>query len=110
MSRDLTLGEYMVGKVGLVKATKVAAFVVAWGIYTDKEPARPTLENYTEFWRQSVSSTYRERDLFRLCWPDQKDPTELWAKVRAVHNASLDAKRRDVGAVQLLALKVPGAF
>ena len=105
----MTLGEYMVSRVGLVKATKVAAFIYSWGIYTESFDGRPTMEGYTEYWRQSISTTYRERDLFTICWPEEKNPTALWQQIRAVADARIDSKRRrDVGAVQVLGLRVPG--
>lgn len=108
--KTMTLGEFMVSKVGLVKATKVAAFIYSWGIYTENTDSRPTMEGYTAYWRQSISTTYRERDLFSICWPDEKNPSVLWAEIRAVADARIDSKRRrDFGAVQVLGLRVPGA-
>lgn len=106
-----TLGEYMVSRVGLLKATKVAAFVYSWGIYIESEAGRPTLEAYTAYWKQSLSTTYRERDLFRICWPQEKDPTALWSQIRALADSRIHAKkRRELGAVQILGLRVPGAI
>ncbi len=100
----------MVSRVGLIKATKVATFVYSWGTYLESETGRPTMEAYTAYWKQSISSTYRERDLFRICWPEEKDPTALWSQIRAVADDRIDArKRREVGAVQVLGLYVPGA-
>jgi hypothetical protein len=101
--RTVTLGEYMVGRVGLWKATKVAAFIYAWGIYTEKEEGRHTMEGYTAYWRQSISTTYRERDLFKICWPDQKDPTQIWLSFRLKHPAD-SGVTRDAGAIQVLAM------
>jgi hypothetical protein len=114
-SRQQTLGEYMVSRVGLLKATKVAAFVYSWGIYIEQESGRPTMEAYTAYWKQSISSTYRERDLFRICWPGEKDPTALWLQIRALADSYITPDkhvpaRRELGTVQILGLRVPGAF
>jgi hypothetical protein len=107
--KTVTLGEYMVSRVGLIKATKVAAFVYSWGIYIENEEARPTMEGYTAYWRQSISTTYRERDLFTICWPEEKNPTALWLRIRAFAGARIESKkRRELGAVQVLGLQLPG--
>jgi hypothetical protein len=105
--RTVTLAEFLVGRVGLVKGTKVAAFIVAWGIYASKEPAPHTLEGYTRYWGQSISSTYRERDLFRICWPNEQLPDRVWASMSDVVDAKWggDGFARDRGAARALALR-----
>ncbi len=105
MAKELSMGEYLVAKVGLRKATAVATFVVAWGIYSEKVDAPHTLDGYSKFWRQSVATTYRERDLFRVCFPDDKVPNRVWALCRAVYDAKVDERRRELSAVRLLALR-----
>lgn len=99
MPKELTLAEYLAGKVGLLKATKVAAFVVAWGIYMEKTEPVPTpygrmaytLDAYSDYWKQSISTTYKERDLFRICFPNDKTPERIWGVVREVYNAKASA-------------------
>lgn len=105
--RTVTFAEFVVGKVGLIKGTKVAAFVVAWGIYTQNEPDRPSLEGYSRYWGQSISATYRERDLFQICWPDDKVPDRLWAVIRThVDGRFIGAARaRDRAAAQALTVR-----
>jgi hypothetical protein len=102
--RKVTLGEYMAGRVGLLKGSKVAAFIVAWGIYIEAQERPHTLDGYAAYWGQSLSTTYRERDLFRICWPGMKDPTELLHKIHSEHVARIDAKKRDVSAARLLSV------
>lgn len=107
MAERKTLAEYLAGQVGLFKGTKVAAFIVAWGIYTEKVDGPHTLEGYSSYWRQSVATTYRERDLFRICFPADKVPDRVWTAVRldgAVRGARLDARRRDVAAAQAMSV------
>jgi hypothetical protein len=99
MPRDVTMSDYLVGRVGLLKAVKVVAFIVAWGIYVEKNDEPHTLDGYTKYWRQSESTTYRERDLFRICFPGQKTPERVWADCRAVYDAKAS---RDQMAARLL--------
>lgn len=82
----MTLAEFLVRKVGLLKAVKVAAFIAAWGIYSEHAQDRLTIEGYTAYWRQSVSTSYRERDLFVICFPEERNPSRLWALLRDVYD------------------------
>jgi hypothetical protein len=104
--RTVTLAEFLTGKVGLMKGTKVAAFVVAWGIYTEREAGPHSLEGYYRYWGQSISSTYRERDLFRICWPNEQVPDRVWPALGAVVDAKwgADGFARDRGAARALSV------
>lgn len=110
MPREMTVAEYLSSKVGLLKATKVAAFVVAWGIYMEKCEPVPTpygqlaytLDGYSTYWRQSISKTYKERDLFRICFPEDKTPDRVWGLCREVYSARAT---RDVMGARLLGLR-----
>lgn len=97
MARSVMLGEFLAGRVGLYKATKVVAFIVAWGIYSDKTPGEAhTLDGYSAYWKQSRATTYRERDLFRLCFPDDKVPDRVWARVSVRMGFDRGARQVDV--------------
>ena len=102
--RTVTLAEFLVGKVGLSRGTKVASFVVAWGIYTQNEAGPWSLEGYSRYWGQSISSTYRERDLFQICWPEEKLPDRVWSVARAFVDGRFTgaARARDRAAAQAL--------
>jgi hypothetical protein len=95
------LGVFLVRRVGLRKAVQVATFVVAWGIYSEKSPGPHDMKGYTAYWRQSLATSYKERDTFRMAFPSQTDPSELWSQIRAVYRAKLDDKRRDVGVAEV---------
>lgn len=103
--REVTLGVHLVRKVGWVKATKVAAFVVAWGIYTEKTSEPYTLDGYSGYWKQSESTTYRERDLFRMCFPEDKVPDRVWAFIRSAYDERLTRKNRDLGTAQVFSVR-----
>jgi hypothetical protein len=105
--RTVTLAEFMTSKVGLFKATKVAAFVYAWGVYSDKTPEPHTLDGYTKYWGQSLSTTYKERDLFRLCWPDDKVPDRIWSVIAGRVDTIKEGRRKDVEVARLLVLWGP---
>lgn len=103
--RRMTLAETLVRKVGLRKATSVAAFIVAWGIYSEKEDAPHTMDAYSAFWGQSNATTYRERDLFRICFPEDKLPDRVWGLIRSVYDARIDVKSREVTTAQVLSVQ-----
>lgn len=104
-NREQTLAEYLVKKVGLRKASGVCSFVVAWGIYTERVEGPHTLDGYSAYWKQSNATTYRERDTFRICFPEDKIPDRVWAQCRAIYSAKLDQSKRDFGAAQVLSLR-----
>lgn len=103
--REQSLGEYLVRKVGLRRAVKVCSFVVAWGIYVEKTEGPYTVFGYTDYWRQSRATSFRELDLFRIAFPAQEYPTELWSQVRAAYAEKLDAKRRDVTVTEVFSVR-----
>lgn len=106
MPKGTTLAEYLVSKVGLRKATTVATFVVAWGIYTERSEAPYTMARYTKFWRQSLAMSYKERDLFRICFPGDADefPDRVWALCREVYRAKAEDRERERMAARTLSI------
>lgn len=100
-----TLAVYLVRKVGLRKATTVCSFVVAWGIYVEAVEGSHTLDGYSAYWKQSLATTYRERDFFRICFPDDRTPDRVWSKVRALYEAKVDKAKRETAAAQVLSLR-----
>lgn len=100
-----TLAVYLVRKVGLRKATTVCSFVVAWGIYTEAVEGSHTLDGYSAYWKQSLATTYRERDVFRICFPEDKVPDRIWAKVRSLYGSKVDQSKREAAAAQVLSLR-----
>lgn len=104
-NREQTLAEYLVEKVGLRKASAVASFVVAWGIYLERTEAPYTLDRYSAYWKQSPAKTYRERDFFRICFPEDKVPTRVWSQCREIYSGKLDQSKREMGAAHLFSLR-----
>lgn len=108
MAKQMTLAEYLVSKVGLRKATTVASFVVAWGIYTERAKPPHTMKDYCEFWGQSLAYGYKERDVFRICFPHDDFPDRQWAHVREVYRSVSERGERERAAAR--ALSVQGSW
>jgi len=70
---------------GFGDGTKAAAFIVAWGIYSDdpKSEKPPTPEGYRNYWKCSEASFYRELRAFRHSFADDRYPDRVWAMLRA---------------------------
>jgi len=81
--RPVTLLEYLYRKMGYRKGTRVAAFVVAWGIYADTlgEDKRAHMDGYIKYWRTSRATAYRELSMFREAFPDDLLPDRVWSLV-----------------------------
>lgn len=102
--RPLMLGEYLFQKLGYRNGTKVAAFIVAWGIYADSLPVDDvwTIEGYARYWGESDSTAYRELRLFREAFAEDSYPFRVWALIRD----DVDARksRRSVAIAQALSI------
>jgi hypothetical protein len=84
-----TLAEYLFRTVGFRKGTRAAAFIAAWGIYSDQVPEGEAVNlfGYTKFWKSSQATTYRELATFHEAFPDEALPDRLWAQARAAVEA-----------------------
>jgi hypothetical protein len=81
--KRVTLLEYLYGNQGYRKGTKSAAFIVAWGLYSDSlgQDQRAHMDGYSKYWRQSRASSYRELAVFHEVFPDEL-PDRLWGLIR----------------------------
>lgn len=107
MAREQTLLEYVNSRVGLFRATKVASFIVAWGIYSEKSGDDPlSVKGYAAYWRMSLANAYKERDVFRIAFPDDQTPDRLWSLFRAGYRAKVaESRRADKLSAQLLSMR-----
>jgi hypothetical protein len=82
--RPVMLGEYLFRKLGYRRGTKAAAFIVAWGLYSDSlgEGESWSVEAYAKYWGESFSTAYRELNVFREAFPDDGYPFRVWGVVR----------------------------
>lgn len=78
------LSLYLFRALGWRKGTKVAAFIAAWGIYSDSlsRSAERTLAGYAAYWGESRATSFREQELFRLAFPGELTPEDLWRENR----------------------------
>lgn len=105
MAENGTLLQYLVSRVGIRRAVKVAGFVVAWGIYSEKSGDDPlTVKGYSAYWRQSLALSYKEREMFRIAFPEDETPDRLWAFFRREYRAK-QAERSDKVSAQLLSIE-----
>jgi len=97
---------FLVAKVGMKDAVKVASFLVAWGAVARRHP-NPTMGDYMRYWKVSEATYFRELRVFRKVWPDDVNPERRWLWIEA--NCALPAKLdRERSAALLLAGPVPG--
>lgn len=67
-----------VASVGVYRASKVLAFMVAWEV-ARRELRREsiTLQDYAEYWRANERTAYREQAAFRKAFPGEQTPDRL---------------------------------
>lgn len=94
--------KFLVSKVGLRGAVKVAAFVTAWGIATEKLGQEPNFREYSVFWGQSEAQTYKELKVFHDVWPDDRTPLRVWEWLES----QVPSREREQAAAELLAARM----
>lgn len=77
VAKRQTLLQLAVRRVGLMRAGRVLAFMVAWDVVRRELDREPTLEEYGDWWRQSRATSFREQKLFREAFPGEVTPTRL---------------------------------
>jgi hypothetical protein len=92
------LGVLVVEKIGLRRGMRALTYIVSWGLATEAEGHPVTMDEYTAYWKQSLSTSYRELDAFRLVWPDLKDPELVWERVRE----NVTQKRPELAVVEAM--------
>lgn len=102
-SQSKPLAVFVVEKIGWRQGLRALSFLAAWGIASERVGHPVTMQEYTDFWGQSLATSYKERDAFALVWPDEvKTPGVVWDKVKR------QVKERDsraVAAAEVLAVK-----
>lgn len=93
--RNCTLIELAYARTGsMLKAARVVAFVTSWDVVRRELGRRPTVAEYSEYWRESERTAWRHLALFREVFdrdevtPD--DVLDLVADERASLNAPSD--------------------
>jgi hypothetical protein len=98
---------FLVAKVGMRDAIKIATLLVQWGTVARRKGREPTIAEYMVYWGESQATYYRDFAKFRKVWPDDKSPQCRWNWVEA--NCKLPMKMDvEKAAARLLAGPVPG--
>jgi hypothetical protein len=107
MAKRVTLAEHLFRSIGVRKGTRAAAFIAAWGIYSDQvaEGSKATMYGYSLYWKQSQATSYRELDAFHSAFPDEALPDRIWAQARAAVES-----RRSLPAATAQAMAAVGAW
>jgi hypothetical protein len=83
--RPVSFLEFLYREAGYRKGTRVAAFVVAWGIYSESlaDGVEPNMDGYGKYWKVSRATAYRELQTFHAVFPDDVLPDRVWRKLSA---------------------------
>ena len=90
---------FLVEKVGLRDATKVAQLVVAWGRVAESLGRAPKVYEYGDFWKLSQATCTRQMRLFHQAYPDEKTPQRVWESVRK----EVTTTHREMAVAEILA-------
>lgn len=96
------MGVVVVEKIGLRRGLRALTYIVSWGLASDAEGHPLSVDEYTAYWKQSRSTSYRERDAFLMVWPDLADPGPIWEKARE----SVTQKRPDLALTEIMGVSV----
>jgi hypothetical protein len=95
---------FLVSKVGMQDAVKVATFIVQWGVVARKFKREPTWPEYCAYWGESRATYFRALRLHRRVWPEDKNPQRVWNWVESQVPAGVSVKE----AADLVGLAVMG--
>lgn len=90
--RAPTLLEVAVGKLGVMRGSRVLSYMVAWQITAEAIGHAPTVAEHAEWWHESVRTTYRDLARFRECFPHEIDPTRLMTIAAAAYEREKGVK------------------
>lgn len=76
-TKTKTLLQYAAGNVGKLQAYRAVAFVVCWAIAQEALRHPPTLEEYAEWWGETLRTAFREQERFRNAFPGETNPQRL---------------------------------
>jgi hypothetical protein len=93
---------FLVSKVGMRDAIKVATFLVQWGTVARKLDREPTWPEFCAYWGESKSTYFRALRLHRKVWPDDRSPQRRWEWVEANVKIPKRASVEDAANVLLL--------
>lgn len=97
---------FLVAKVGMRDAIKVATFLIQWGTVARSLGREPTRLEYCVFWKEDQSTYYRDLARLKAVWPEVKTPQVKWEWVEA--NVSIPAGADpDAAVLSLLLGPVP---
>lgn len=72
-----SLAQIAIGKKGVIKGSRVLAFILCWGIAEEALGHPPTVEEYADWWKESRSTAFREQARFRECFPQETTPQRI---------------------------------
>lgn len=74
-----TMSAVLITRFGFRKACRVMAFIAAWGIVCESLGRPPeTVDEYSDWWKQSRATGFREQKEFRECFEGMDTPTPIW--------------------------------
>jgi hypothetical protein len=86
--KEQSLSERLIRAHGFKTAMDVLTFIAAWCIVCESLGRPPeTIDEYSDWWRQSRSTGFREQKVFRECMPGYDTPTSLWEDARSTYAA-----------------------
>jgi hypothetical protein len=95
---------FLVSRVGMQDAVKVATFIVQWGTVARKLRREPTWPEYCAYWSESRATYFRALRLHRRVWPEDKNPQRVWNWVESQIPVGVSVKE----AADLVGLAVMG--
>lgn len=109
MSLKDSVGAVFYRRGGLRKANKALTYVAMWVIACEDQHRRLSVPEFSEFWLQSVATSYRQREALAACLPEGQSIDEFLAAVRDLVRVRTVARQGMVPVVvaEFFAIPVP---
>jgi hypothetical protein len=75
--REPTVADACIAKLGILRGSRCAAFITSWAIASQSLGRPITLEEYAEWWKESMATAYRHQRAFRIVFPHLSTPQPI---------------------------------
>jgi hypothetical protein len=75
--REPTVADHCIHHLGMLKGARLASFIASWAIASQSLGREITLEEYAEWWKESMATAYRHQRAFRQVFPHLSTPQPI---------------------------------
>lgn len=76
--------KYLLRTQGFREGRKIATFITAWAVAEKAEGRELRVDEYSKWWKEALSTSYRDLERFRRAFPNTATPHVLIERCRSL--------------------------